>query len=643
MTSLMASSLRRLRAVWPETGTETGTPGVGQQVQELHVLQQKRISESPLLYAAKENMVQDIKKLIRCPSIDNFQTGTMGETALHIASTYGNYQAVVTLLEAVPELINLPITGELYQGETSLHIAVANGNVGLVRELIRRGADVVTPRATGTFFRLGGTGILYYGEHVLSFAACVGNEEIVRILIENGADIKAQDSLGNTVLHVLVLQQTQLPVACQIYDVLLSSEWPQNEVRPDTILNRDGLSPLKLAAAEGNLQMFEHLVKKQTCGMEPFVRHRTSTYYNLSEIDSWDGDCSVLDLVISSHKTQALKLLQVAPVQQLISLKWDKFGKCYFRLLSCTYLAYIIIFTCCCVFRPLQLRPDNATDDRDTTIYVEKPLRESYQTPGDYVRLVGELISLFGAIAILVIETHDILRYGPKKYFGKSVLGGPFHVINVSMAVLVLLVVLLRLAGVVGQPEPMSLAVVLAWCNLMYFARGFQLLGPFSVMIQKIIFQIILPYLLLMFVVLFAFTCGIYLSFQEDPDKWERFSDFSTTLFNIFMLFFGLVNMPLNGKMQKPDMAQLLYTAYTLLAFALMVFLIIHVMSELIRRLIRERDEIWRGQVAATTLLLERRLPRCLWPRLGICGTPYGLGDSWFLRVGDGKDTECCR
>eukprot|EP00062_Callorhinchus_milii_P004801 gi/632943534/ref/XP_007887000.1/ PREDICTED: transient receptor potential cation channel subfamily V member 6-like isoform X2 [Callorhinchus milii] len=593
MTSLMASSLRRLRAVWPETGTETGTPGVGQQVQELHVLQQKRISESPLLYAAKENMVQDIKKLIRCPSIDNFQTGTMGETALHIASTYGNYQAVVTLLEAVPELINLPITGELYQGETSLHIAVANGNVGLVRELIRRGADVVTPRATGTFFRLGGTGILYYGEHVLSFAACVGNEEIVRILIENGADIKAQDSLGNTVLHVLVLQQTQLPVACQIYDVLLSSEWPQNEVRPDTILNRDGLSPLKLAAAEGNLQMFEHLVKKQTCGMEPFVRHRTSTYYNLSEIDSWDGDCSVLDLVISSHKTQ--------------------------------------------------LRPDNATDDRDTTIYVEKPLRESYQTPGDYVRLVGELISLFGAIAILVIETHDILRYGPKKYFGKSVLGGPFHVINVSMAVLVLLVVLLRLAGVVGQPEPMSLAVVLAWCNLMYFARGFQLLGPFSVMIQKIIFQIILPYLLLMFVVLFAFTCGIYLSFQEDPDKWERFSDFSTTLFNIFMLFFGLVNMPLNGKMQKPDMAQLLYTAYTLLAFALMVFLIIHVMSELIRRLIRERDEIWRGQVAATTLLLERRLPRCLWPRLGICGTPYGLGDSWFLRVGDGKDTECCR
>ncbi|XP_059500297.1 transient receptor potential cation channel subfamily V member 5-like, partial [Stegostoma tigrinum] len=43
--------------------------------------------------------------------------------------------------------------------------------------------------------------------------------------------------------------------------------------------------------------------------------------------------------------------------------------------------------------------------------------------------------------------------------------------------------------------------------------------------------------------------------------------------------------------------------------------------------------------VLATTFMLERRLPRFLWPRIGIHGASYGLGDNWFLRVEDRNAT----
>ncbi|XP_078426914.1 transient receptor potential cation channel subfamily V member 6-like isoform X1 [Cetorhinus maximus] len=612
--------------------------GFGPEVYELHVLQRKRINESPLLFAAKENKDCDIFKLAQCPSFNLLETGTMGETALHVAAMYNANKAAIALLDVAPELMNISITGELYAGETVLHIAVANGNVSLVKELISRKADVVAPRATGTFFRKNSRSIIYHGEHVLSFAACVGNEEIVRILIENGANIRAQDYLGNTVLHVLVLQPKS-PLIPQMYDLILSYDKAENETAVDMIVNSNRLTPIKLAAVEGNLQMFQHLLKRKEHDVQQSYGPVSSTYYSLSEIDSWNDDCSVLQLVVTSKTKEALKILRLSPLKELLHLKWTNYGMYYFRILAFLYLVYITIFTFCCAYRPLKPRTDNASSEKDSVLYVPRTLQESYVTREDHVRLVGEICSVLGAVIILLLEIHGILRYGPKEYFGKTALGGPFHVINICYGALVLAVLALRLMSSPGETIPMSFALILAWCNLMYFARGFRLLGPFTIMIQKIIFEIILPYLVLMLILLLAFTCSIYLSFQIlDPAKWEYFVDFSTVLFTIYLLFFGLVNMPLNWEVIQPDMARFLYAMYTLLAFAITVFLVIHMMSELIRRVSKQHDDLWRAQVAATTLLLERRLPRCLFPRLGICGRKYGLGDNWYLRVDNRND-----
>lgn len=51
---------------------------------------------------------------------------------------------------------------------------------------------------------------VYWGEYPLSFAACLGQEECYRLVLAKGADPNAQDSNGNTVLHMLVIYDKQV-------------------------------------------------------------------------------------------------------------------------------------------------------------------------------------------------------------------------------------------------------------------------------------------------------------------------------------------------------------------------------------------------------------------------------------------------
>lgn len=55
-------------------------------------------------------------------------------------------------------------------------------------------------------------GYSYFGEYPLSFAAILNQEECVRLLIRFGASPNKQDLNGNTVLHMLVINNNMVRV-----------------------------------------------------------------------------------------------------------------------------------------------------------------------------------------------------------------------------------------------------------------------------------------------------------------------------------------------------------------------------------------------------------------------------------------------
>uniref|UniRef100_F7F3I4 Transient receptor potential cation channel subfamily V member 6 n=1 Tax=Ornithorhynchus anatinus TaxID=9258 RepID=F7F3I4_ORNAN len=597
----MGGSLREGKGPWAMLWGLVGSWLQGQKtwaqhVEEASLLQHKKIWESPLLQAAKENSLPALRKLLLDSTCDLRQ-----------------------------------------RGQTALHVAAVNQNGPLVRALLARGAHV-SARATGYAFRRSPHNLIYFGEHPLSFAACVGSEEIVRLILERGADIRAQDSLGNTVLHILVLQPNKT-FACQMYNLLLSYEKQGVGLQPlELIPNHQGLTPFKLAGVEGNTVMFQHLMQKRKHVQWSFGP-LTSTLYDLTEIDSWGEELPFLELVVSTKKREARQILDQTPVKELVSLKWKRFGRPYFYLLGAIYVLYMICFTMCCIYRPLKPRSGNCTGDRDTTVAVQKLLQESYETPSDAVRLVGELLTVVGAVAILLLEIPDIFRVGVTRYFGQTILGGPFHAIIITFACMILGTLVMRLTNMDGEVVPLACALVLGWCNVMYFARGSQMLGPFTIMIQKIIFGDLMRFCWLMAVVILGFASAFYVIFQtENPSKLGHFSNYSMALFSTFELFLTIIDGPANYDVDLPFMYYLVYSAFAVIAALLMLNLLIAMMGDTHWRVAHERDELWRAQVVATTVMLERKMPRCLWPRSGICGRHYGLGDRWFLRVEDRHD-----
>ncbi|XP_018413287.1 PREDICTED: transient receptor potential cation channel subfamily V member 5-like [Nanorana parkeri] len=580
-----------------------------------------------LFEAVASNDCLTMRTLLQGNDIDPAVRGSLGETILHTAILNGQMEVLKVILDCVPSLINEPMLLNYCKGKITLHMAMLKQDLEIVELMLKNGVGVRSQASCSCEFECA----FYYGDYPLSFAACTGNEEILKLLlVDYGASLNAQDSQGNTVFHILVMQQNK-EMACHMYNLILDLVPLTDSQCAERLENNDGFTPLKLAANEGNIEMFSYLVKRQK---KIYWTIGTISYsiYDLTNIDTWMAQNSVLDIITSSQKPQVRKLVDITPVKELLGQKWKSFGYRSFLVWMFSYLAYMVVFTAVSLHRPL--KPLDLGESNDITVMTPKKISESYESTEDLVRLTGELITLFGAIIILFVETPLLFKLGPKKYIGNASTGGPFSLLMVGYSLLIFSAAVLRVLGHEAEAIPLSLALIIGWCNSIYFARGFKMLGQFSIMIQKIIFADFLCWFCLVFIIIIGFSSAFYVMYQTmDPEVNPFVDDFPKALYDAIEMMMGLTNLKIPTDTSFP-LIYVAYSVYMVFVYLLLLNMLIAMMDNTYWRVAKEREELWKIQVAATILLLERHMPKFLKVRTGIPGSSLGLDDKkWYIGV----------
>ncbi|XP_036078403.1 transient receptor potential cation channel subfamily V member 2 isoform X8 [Rousettus aegyptiacus] len=501
-------------------------------------------------------------------------------------------------------LVNAQCTDEHYRGHSALHIAIEKRSLQCVRLLVENGADVHV-RACGHFFQKKNQGTcFYFGELPLSLAACTKQWDVVTYLLENPnqpANLQATDSLGNTVLHALVMiadnSAENSALVIRMYDGLLQAGARLcPTVQLEDIPNLQGLTPLKLAAKEGKI---EH-------------RHR---------------------------------MVVLEPLNKLLQAKWDLLIPRFFFNFLC-YLIYMFIFTAVAYHQPA----------------LEKAFLPMKVTAGNSMLLLGHILILLGGVYLLVGQLWYFWRR--RLFIWISFMDSYFEILFLVQALLTVLSQVLCFLAIEWYLPLLVSSLVLGWLNLLYYTRGFQHTGIYSVMIQKVILRDLLRFLLVYLVFLFGFAVALVSLSREargsavptNPNATETvqpgagqedeegssapYGGILEASLELFKFTIGMGELAFQDQLRFRGVVLLLLLAYVLLTYILLLNMLIALMSETVNSVATDSWSIWKLQKAISVLEMEngywwcRRKKQRAGVMLTVGTRPDGSPDErWCFRV----------
>ncbi|XP_006167652.1 transient receptor potential cation channel subfamily V member 1 [Tupaia chinensis] len=560
--------------------------------------------------------------------------------------------------DSLKEFVNASYTDSYYKGQTALHIAIERRNMALVTLLVENGADVQAA-ANGDFFKkTKGRPGFYFGELPLSLAACTNQLAIVKFLLQNSwqpADISAKDSVGNTVLHALVevadntADNTKF-VTSMYNEILILGAKLHPMLKLEELTNKKGLTPLALAAGTGKIGVLAYILQREI--QEPECRHLSrkftewaygpvhSSLYDLSCIDTCEKN-SVLEVIAysSSETPNRHDMLLVEPLNRLLQDKWDRFVKRIFYFNFFVYCLYMIVFTTAAYYRPVEGLPPFKLEN----------------TVGDYFRVTGEILSVLGGVYFFFRGIQYFLQRRPsmKTLFVDSYSEMLFFVQSLFM----LGTVVLYFIHLKEYVACMVFSLAIGWMNMLYYTRGFQQMGIYAVMIEKMILRDLCRFMFVYMVFLFGFSTAV-VTLIEDGDRnrtspestmhrWRgpgcrdsSYNSLYSTCLELFKFTIGMGDLEFTENYDFKAVFVILLLAYVILTYILLLNMLIALMGETVNKIAQESMNIWKLQRAITILDTEKSFLKCMRKAfrsgklLQVGYTPDGKDDyRWCFRV----------
>ncbi|XP_065122976.2 transient receptor potential cation channel subfamily V member 1-like isoform X2 [Paramisgurnus dabryanus] len=551
------------------------------------------------------------------------------EYLLHIAEKMGDLR----------NFINAAYTDSFYKGQTALHVAIERRSAKFVQMLVKKGADVHA-MACGKFFQPNEGMCFYFGELPLSLAACTNQTDIVDFLMENPyqpVDVTKKDSHGNMVLHALVAiadnsnENTEFVIA--MYDHILRKVAQLHpKTKLEEIENNQRLTPIKLAAKTGKFRLFKHIVQREFKDCRQLSRKITewaygpvcSSIYDLDSLDSYEKN-SVLEIVVyGSEIPNRLEMLHIEPLNKLLEEKWDRYAQRIFLFNFIVYLAYLLSFTAVAYYRQEGKKP---------------PFR--YNKESEHLYFTGHMISAIGALYFFFRGLLDLIR----KHQRFQCLGDGYS--DQLFFLQALLFIVCAVLYFCGQGEYLGflvLSLALSWLNLLYFSRGSQFMGIYSVMIQKMIIGEIRRFIVVYMVFLIGFSAAVVTLLYGHPRPVTqtrsffkhynttgncvkpKYENISRTTLELFKFAIGMGDLEFTDQYENQAVFYLLLILYIVLTYILLLNMLIALMNKSVEDTHKESTSIWKLQRAMSILDMEWFFPCCLKERLR-SGEEKDLGD----------------
>ncbi|XP_073946803.1 transient receptor potential cation channel subfamily V member nanchung [Choristoneura fumiferana] len=526
-------------------------------------------------------------------------------------------------------------------------------------------------------------GYVYWGEYPLSFAACLGQEECYRLILARGADPDLQDTNGNTVLHMLVIYEkmstfdmayevgaslqlrnvqnlTPLTLAAklartELFFHILNIEreiywqigattcaaYPLGGV--DTIDTESGLinkdSALNLVVfgeKDEHLELLEGmLIDLLKTKWNTFVKFRFyrqfilfSCYFLISLVcftlrPGPPGEHAVNSTVVNSsipiNETDIVTDMENCTT----SINSNEIDPASVELLNDTKPGS----SPCARFKshPKEKeKPTEAPKETDMEGWWEDLTEEcrlmNFDSSQAKVRISAELLLWLGALAYIGAALREARFLGLKMFF-ENLSTVPSRVMFLFSCLLMVALPTLRLWCADEAEDHLAVIIMLTTAPyFLFFCRGFKTVGPFVVMIYRMVMGDLLRFVCIYLVFVMGFSQAYYIIFLsfDNPNTPEGVDDsvsnpMPSPMESIMAMFLMSLTSfsDYYGAFDRTDHeieAKLLFVVYMIIVAILLVNMLIAMMGNTYQKIAETRNE-WQRQWARIVLVVERGVP----------------------------------